>query len=83
MHLRKLSFFVLLIPCAGLIFSCAPNLAFQGVLGIDAEPPVFLACRAVSNSRVEFTFSEAVKAVYVRFDPAIECSTVSEGSNAG
>jgi hypothetical protein len=62
------------------VFSCSTEDAIERVLGQSGQPPVFLACKAVSATEVAFRFSTPVKVMSVRFDPGIEIVSVDEGS---
>ncbi|MDR1948691.1 MAG: hypothetical protein LBQ38_04800 [Spirochaetaceae bacterium] len=59
--------------------SCSTESAMQQVLGISAEAPVFIACRAVSEREVTFQFSLPVRVSSLRFDPPLEVESVTEG----
>jgi hypothetical protein len=50
------------------------------ILGSSSEAPVFLGCKAVSGTEVDFEFSAPVKVLSLCFSPAFEVETVEEGS---
>jgi hypothetical protein len=60
---------------------CSTEEAIEQVLGSgSSQPPVFLACKAVSAGEVAFQFSLPVKVVSVSFDPSIRVASVEDGS---
>ncbi|MDR0628039.1 MAG: hypothetical protein LBG24_00030 [Treponema sp.] len=59
--------------------SCSSESAIQQVLGISAEAPVFLGCKAVSAQEIAFQFSLPVRVVSLHFDPPLEVTAVTEG----
>ncbi|MDR2109861.1 MAG: hypothetical protein LBP32_00990 [Spirochaetaceae bacterium] len=79
--MKKLS-----IPLWGALFSvlccfictCSTESALQ-VLGVNTEAPVFLTCKAVSSTEINFQFSSSVKVSSMRFDPPLEVVSVTEG----
>lgn len=60
--------------------SCSSESAIQQVLGISAEAPVFLGCKAVSPQNISFQFSLPVRVVSLQFDPPLEVTAVTEGA---
>ncbi len=60
--------------------SCAPESALEGVLGVDAAPPVFLGCRSPTPMVVEFAFSEAVSVSSLRLDPPSAVAETTGGT---
>jgi hypothetical protein len=50
------------------------------ILGITAEAPVFLSCKAVSPREITFQFSIPVKVLSLNFDPAVEVEAITEGA---
>jgi hypothetical protein len=73
-----------LLPAALVFSACAcstdPDIErLQQILGSSAEAPVFLDCRPVSPTEIEFRFSRPVKVVSVAFDPAAEVESIDEG----
>jgi hypothetical protein len=65
---------VLISACA-----CTAETAVQQVLGLSAEAPVFLECRAVSSIQIAFRFSLPVTVSSLHFDPVLEVDSVDEG----
>jgi hypothetical protein len=59
--------------------ACSAEAALQEVLGISAEAPVFLDCRPVSPTELEFQFSQPVRVVSFQMDPLAEAETFEEG----
>jgi hypothetical protein len=45
-----------------------------------SESPVFLSCKAVSETEIQFQFSKPVKVVSIRFSPEIQLDEVENGS---
>ncbi|MDR0585274.1 MAG: hypothetical protein LBG57_13150 [Treponema sp.] len=50
------------------------------ILGASSEAPVFLACRAASETEIDFQFSLPVKVVSLRFSPSLVVDSVENGS---
>jgi hypothetical protein len=46
----------------------------------SSESPVFLSCKAVSESEIHFRFSKPVKVVSLRFSPEVQVDEVENGS---
>ncbi|MDR3170464.1 MAG: hypothetical protein LBU17_02420 [Treponema sp.] len=62
--------------------SCSTESAIQqilGVIGVSAEAPVFLSCKAVSPREIDFRFSLPVRVLSLNFDPPLEVQSMSEG----
>jgi hypothetical protein len=69
------------IGLLGLTLSCSTGEAAAGqILGASSEAPVFLACRAVSDTEIDFEFSMPVKLVSLYFSPELAVDSVEEGS---
>jgi len=62
--------------------SCASGVseAAAQILGKSSEAPVFLSCKAVSETEVDFRFSLPVKVTSLRFRPEIQPDSVENGS---
>jgi hypothetical protein len=61
--------------------SCSTEETIEQILGAhSSQAPVFLGCKAVSETEVNFQFSLPVKAVYVNFDPRIGIESVQDGA---
>ncbi|MDR3116174.1 MAG: hypothetical protein LBU25_11730 [Treponema sp.] len=67
-----------LVLCTG--WSCSSESAIQQVLGVRAEAPVFLGCKAVSTQEISFQFSLPVRVVSLHFDPPLEVTSITEGT---
>jgi hypothetical protein len=50
------------------------------MLGGSSQAPVFIKCKAVSDDEVEFEFSQPVKVTSLNFDPALEITSIEDGS---
>ena len=50
------------------------------ILGRSSESPVFLSCKAVSETEINFQFSCPVRVTSLYFTPAIKLETVEDGS---
>ncbi|MDR0386705.1 MAG: hypothetical protein LBH57_01580 [Treponema sp.] len=59
--------------------SCSTESAIQQILGIAAEPPVFIGCKAVSSREIAFQFSLPVTVTSLNFDPPQEIDEVRDG----
>jgi hypothetical protein len=80
--MRKYVYYCLAGLCAllGTVCSCstAGETAAQ-ILGTRSEAPVFLACKAVSETEIDFEFSLPVTVVSLHFNPAITVESVEDG----
>jgi hypothetical protein len=63
---------------AGVLTACSSEESIREVLGSEsgdegpsAEPPEFLACKAVSSQEIDFEFSRPVQVVSLNFEPAV------------
>jgi len=59
--------------------AAAVTAAASQILGSRSQAPVFLACKAVSGTEIEFQFSQPVKVVSVNFSPPLEVEELDEG----
>ena len=50
------------------------------ILGGSSNAPMFLSCKAVSETEIEFLFSKPVSVVSVHFSPAVKVEGVEDGS---
>jgi hypothetical protein len=50
------------------------------ILGKSSESPVFLSCKAVSNTEIDFLFSLPVKVTSLHFSPEIQPDEIENGS---
>ncbi|MDR2477833.1 MAG: hypothetical protein LBD48_00820 [Treponema sp.] len=62
------------------VCSCLTGETTARILGASSEAPVFLECRAVSETEINFQFSLPVKIVSLRFSPDMEIGSLEEGS---
>jgi hypothetical protein len=62
------------------VCSCSTEEAAMQILGSSSEAPVFLSCRAVSETEIDFEFSLPVKVLSLNFTPALEIESLEEGS---
>ena len=76
--------FVLIGICAILctVCSCATDLGDTAsqILGNVSESPVFLSCKAVSETEVNFEFSLPVNVASVYFSPSVQVESVESGN---
>ncbi len=63
-----------------LVCSCSTGEVAAQILGTSSAAPVFLACRAVSGTEIDFEFSLPVKVVSLSFSPSIAVESIDEGS---
>jgi hypothetical protein len=61
--------------------SCSTESALQQVLGISAESPVFIGCKAVSDREIAFQFSMPVTVSTLNFEPPQEINKIGNGNN--
>ena len=52
----------------------------EKIIGGKSEPPVFLSCQAVSETEINFHFSQPVTVVSLHFSPALTLDEVEDGS---
>jgi len=75
---------VLAVICSVLctVCSCATSVGETAalVLGNSSAPPMFLSCKAVSETEINFNFSHPVNVVSLRFSPSVKLETVENGS---
>jgi hypothetical protein len=50
------------------------------IIGKKSESPVFLSCQAVSETEINFRFSQPVKVMSLHFSPALALNEVEDGS---
>jgi len=64
------------------VCSCATGgtEAAAQILGKSSEAPVFLACKAVSGTEIDFQFSLPVKVTSLHFSPEIQPDAIENGS---
>jgi hypothetical protein len=59
--------------------ACSAEPAVQQLLGLSAEAPEFLECRAVSPTEIRFRFSLPVTVSSLRFEPELAVDSVEGG----
>ena len=81
MRKKYLYLFLLgITPLICTVCSCSTGEAIAAqILGTSSQAPVFLACKAVSGTEIEFQFSQPIKVVSVNFSPALEVESIDEG----
>ena len=62
------------------VCSCSTGEVAAKILGTSSEAPVFLTCKAVSGTEIDFEFSLPVKVVSLHFFPSVEVESIEEGS---
>jgi hypothetical protein len=66
------------------VCSCATGTGAEAaaalIRGNSSEPPVFLSCKAVSETEVQFQFSKPVKVISLYFSPEVQMDEVEDGS---
>ncbi|MDR2922875.1 MAG: lamin tail domain-containing protein [Treponema sp.] len=64
------------------VCSCATGTteAAAQILGKSSEAPVFLSCKAVSETEIDFQFSVPVKVTSLHFSPEIQPDAIENGS---
>ena len=76
--------FVLIGICAVLctVCSCVTGTGETAsqILGRTSESPVFLSCKAVSETEIRFEFSLPVTVTSIHFSPSVEVESVENGS---
>jgi len=61
------------------VCSCSTGEAAAQILGTSSQAPVFLACKAVSGTEIDFLFSLPVTVVSLNFNPPVEIQSIEEG----
>ena len=79
---KKYLYFPLLglISLVCTVCSCSTEEAASRILGTSSQAPVFLACKAVSGTEIDFQFSQPVKVVSLHFSPPVEIESVDDGT---
>ena len=67
------------IPLICTVCSCSTGEAAAQILGTSSQAPVFLACKAVSGTEIDFEFTQPVRVVSLHFSPQIEIESIDEG----
>jgi len=62
-------------------FSCSTEGILQEIIGIKAEPPVYLDCRPVSSTETVFRFSQPVKVLSFESNPHKKTESIGEGND--
>jgi len=70
---------IFLIFCTG--YSCTTDgaEAARRILGKSSESPVFISCKAVSETEIDFEFSLPVKVTSLHFSPVIQPDSIENG----
>ena len=78
-HVIFYSTVIITVLC--LLASCVTGAeeAVSLILGNSSKAPVFLSCKAVSETEINFEFSHSVKVVSLNFSPAVEVNEVENG----
>ncbi|MDR2019216.1 MAG: hypothetical protein LBQ14_00445 [Treponema sp.] len=71
---------VLVFGACCFVCACSSEAELQRILGVSAQAPVFLGCKALSPTEIVFQFNTSVKAVSVYFDPPLDIASVENGS---
>jgi hypothetical protein len=71
-------FGVVILFCS--VCSCSTEEAAGRILGGSSETPVFLACKPVTETEIDFQFSRPVRVISLYFEPALEIESLEEGS---
>ena len=74
------SFLLGLLSVFCLACSCSIDEAATQILGKSSRAPLFLSCKAVSGTEIDFEFSLPVRVVSLHFDPSVEIVSIEEGS---
>jgi hypothetical protein len=61
---------------------CSSETVLEDLAGVHAEGPVFLGARAVSATRVEFSFNKEVAVQALRLDSGVAAETLEHGAVA-
>ena len=74
--------FVPVVICAIFctVCSCATGENAAQILGKSSESPMFLSCKAVSETEIDFRFSQPVNVSSVYFSPSVQVESVESGS---
>ncbi|MDR2784424.1 MAG: hypothetical protein LBB83_00765 [Treponema sp.] len=67
---------ILISACA-----CSAETAVQQLLGLSAEAPEFLECRAISSTEISFRFSLPVTVTSLRFEPELAVDAMEDGED--
>jgi hypothetical protein len=62
------------------VCSCSTEDAVGRILGDSSEAPVFLACKAITETEIDFRFSRPVRVISLHFAPAAEIESLEDGS---
>jgi hypothetical protein len=71
---------VVLTASGAALLSCSTGEAIEQILSGSSSAPVFLSCKAVSPTEIDFQFSTAVRVLSLNLSPGPEAEAVSEGS---
>ena len=80
--IKKINFF--LLGACLILNACstgeAVSAAISQMFGGSSQALLFINCRAVSESMIEFEFSQPVTVKYVNFDPVLSIASIEDGS---
>jgi hypothetical protein len=68
------------IFCTGCSYATYGTEAAAQILGKSSEAPVFISCKAVSETEIDFMFSLPVKVTSLHFSPEIQPDVIENGS---
>jgi len=68
------------IFCMGCSCASGGTDAAEQILGKSSESPVFISCKAVSETEIDFEFSLPVKVTSLHFSPDIQPDSIENGS---
>ncbi|MDR1618654.1 MAG: hypothetical protein LBS06_06360 [Treponema sp.] len=71
---------ILAALAAAAVISCSTGEAVEQILDGSAAAPVFISCKAVSPTEIDFQFSTAVRVLSLNFSPGLEAGASSEGN---
>ncbi|MCL2878611.1 MAG: hypothetical protein FWF29_00065 [Treponema sp.] len=69
-----------LIPLVCSVCSCSTGEAAAHILGTSSQAPVFLACKAVSGTEIDFEFSQPVRIISLNFTPPVDIESIEDGN---
>jgi hypothetical protein len=71
---------LVVLTVSAAFLSCSTGEAIEQILGGSAAAPVFISCKAVSPTEIDFQFSSAVRVLSLNLSPGPEAEAASEGS---
>jgi hypothetical protein len=79
-HVYRLLAVICSISCTACSCATDGTEAAAQILGKRSEAPVFLSCKAVSETEIDFLFSLPVKVTSLHFSPEIQPDAIENGS---